>query len=295
MPYALELLLDPATTRAVEALWNHLGDNRKSQHRAGAPELPHLSLLVAESLDLSETAVFCSSVVWPIPCGLQLGPIREFVAPGYVFYLAVEEVPELRAFHRRIFHGLSQNAKGFWPLYAPNAWVPHVTLCQENRVSQELLRELEARGPVSTAQPTEFLVVEFDRVQRHERLRIPIRPMLPEEISQEEMVWQRFDQDLAHGAYFDAHEVLEDLWPRDHDPRRQAAIWVAAAFVHWSRGTLSGARKLFLKLDRDAAHRPDPLMPLIDYWIGALDQNLPNPGITPTDRDTLVRWARYGL
>lgn len=47
--------------------------------------------------------------------------------------------------------------------------------------------------------------------------------------------------------YFEAHEALESLWRREKGPERhfyQGLIQVAAAFVHFQKGTPSGGRKL---------------------------------------------------
>ncbi len=293
MPYALELLFDRGTSRAVEALWDLLKEHRTLSYRQGDSEVPHLSLLVAESLSLHTTAAVCAFVPWSLARGIQLGPLQAFTAPGPVYYLTVQEAPELRAFQRRIFHGLLPNSEGIWDYYSPDFWIPHVTLCQGNPVTQERLHQLEELGPIQDAQFTEFLVVEFDHTQRQERLRIPLYTLPPDEISREGSLWQRFDQDLANNAYFDAHEALEELWHRDRDPRQQAAIWIAVAFVHWSRGNFPGAQKLLTKLDRQVAGRAEPLMPLIDDWAKALGHHRPCPGITPTERDLIVRWARY--
>ncbi len=293
MPYALELLFDSATAMAVSALSGLLQEGRTNQDRLQDPASPHLSLLVADSLDLSAIATVAASIPMPISDGVQLGPIAAFTSPAYVLYLTVEEIPELRAFQRRLFQRLSGTAKGIWDYYTPDAWIPHVTISQGTPIGPERLRTLERLSPIPKAQFTEFLVVEFARTQRQEHRRIPIHRLLPEEIAHEEVLWRRFDQDLTSGAYFDAHEAIEELWRRDRDPRQQSAIWIAAAFVHWSKGTLSGAQKLLIKLTRDAAHRPDPLMPVVERWMAALAENLPNPGITPTERKILVRWARY--
>ena len=50
------------------------------------------------------------------------------------------------------------------------------------------------------------------------------------------------------GEYYDAHEVLEDLWLIEVPPLKdfyKGLIQVAAAFHHWERGNAAGARKLY--------------------------------------------------
>ena len=49
------------------------------------------------------------------------------------------------------------------------------------------------------------------------------------------------------GAYFDAHEVLEDVWraASEHDKRfLQGLIQIAVAFHHYGNGNLRGARSV---------------------------------------------------
>jgi predicted metal-dependent hydrolase len=49
------------------------------------------------------------------------------------------------------------------------------------------------------------------------------------------------------GDYFEAHEVLEDLWVVEPGPLRtyyKGLIMMAVAILHWQRGNPNGARKL---------------------------------------------------
>jgi len=49
--------------------------------------------------------------------------------------------------------------------------------------------------------------------------------------------------------FFEAHEVLEDLWVVEVEPLKnyyKGLIQIAVAFCHWERGNPSGARKLYL-------------------------------------------------
>ncbi|CAN5342455.1 hypothetical protein BH09SUM1_BH09SUM1_23030 [soil metagenome] len=48
--------------------------------------------------------------------------------------------------------------------------------------------------------------------------------------------------------FFEAHEVLEDLWVIEVDPLKtyyKGLIQAAVAICHWERGNTSGARKLY--------------------------------------------------
>ncbi|MHB8971439.1 MAG: DUF309 domain-containing protein [Pirellulaceae bacterium] len=61
----------------------------------------------------------------------------------------------------------------------------------------------------------------------------------------------RYLQGIGHfnrGAFFEAHEVWEELWTDTEDPTRrfyQGLIQVAVCLHHFGRGNTRGARKLY--------------------------------------------------
>jgi uncharacterized protein len=60
----------------------------------------------------------------------------------------------------------------------------------------------------------------------------------------------QFERGVAHfnaREFFEAHEVWEDLWLRAPEPEKkflQGIIQIAAAFHHYERGNLRGAKSL---------------------------------------------------
>lgn len=59
--------------------------------------------------------------------------------------------------------------------------------------------------------------------------------------------------------FFEAHEVLEDLWIMEVPPLRdyyKGLIQAAVALCHWERGNHSGARRLWLLARGYLAHCP---------------------------------------
>jgi hypothetical protein len=81
--------------------------------------------------------------------------------------------------------------------------------------------------------------------------------------------------DFNHGVdlfnrarFFDAHEVLEDVWrslPRDRPPRRhlQGMVQLAVAFHHESRGNYLGAHSVLKRAMRNL-NRADDSFPHLD-------------------------------
>jgi predicted metal-dependent hydrolase len=84
------------------------------------------------------------------------------------------------------------------------------------------------------------------------------------------------------GLYFEAHEVLEDLWlPDRHGPNGafyKGLIQLAGAFVHWQRSRLGPAAALFKLARGNLALYPAlyerlniaTVLELIDQWLETL-------------------------
>lgn len=61
--------------------------------------------------------------------------------------------------------------------------------------------------------------------------------------------YHEFTRLFNEGEYFDAHEVLEDLWIMEVPPLRdyyKGLIQAAVALCHWERGNHGGARRLWI-------------------------------------------------
>jgi uncharacterized protein len=90
--------------------------------------------------------------------------------------------------------------------------------------------------------------------------------------------------------FFEAHEVLEDVWRAAPEPERkffQGLIQVAVALHHYSRGNQAGCRSLLERARRNlrpypAGHRGvdlDSLRQQVDGWRTALDHGKPVPAL----------------
>jgi predicted metal-dependent hydrolase len=90
--------------------------------------------------------------------------------------------------------------------------------------------------------------------------------------------------------FFEAHEVLEDVWRAAPEPERkffQGLIQVAVALHHYSRGNQVGCRSLLERARRNltpypAGHRGvdlDSLRHQVDAWRIALDHSKPVPAL----------------
>ena len=89
-------------------------------------------------------------------------------------------------------------------------------------------------------------------------------------------------------SFFEAHEVLEDVWRAAPERERkflQGLIQVAVALHHHSRGNLVGCRSLLDRARRNLATYPAEyggvdlggLLDSVDRWRDALHQGSPAP------------------
>jgi predicted metal-dependent hydrolase len=91
-----------------------------------------------------------------------------------------------------------------------------------------------------------------------------------------------------HGEFFDAHEVLEDVWRAAPDQEKkflQGLIQLAVGLHHYSTGNKVGARSLLARGDRNLSGydegleglRLAPLRARVREWVIALDNGHPAP------------------
>ena len=101
------------------------------------------------------------------------------------------------------------------------------------------------------------------------------------------------------GRFFDAHETWEEVWLRSPEPEKtflQGIIQIAAAFHHYSRGNLRGARSLLQAGLGRLARFPDihrgialgSLRAAVQAWAADLDGGRNPPPETPVPRIELT-------
>jgi predicted metal-dependent hydrolase len=105
------------------------------------------------------------------------------------------------------------------------------------------------------------------------------------------------DHELLHGItlfntgkFFDAHEVLEDVWraaPPDNKKFCQGLVQVAVAFHHYSTGNRVGMRSVLERAIRNLAEPAGafqkfdlaPLLQSLDHWRKAIDDDSTVPAL----------------
>lgn len=98
------------------------------------------------------------------------------------------------------------------------------------------------------------------------------------------------------GEFFEAHEVLEDVWRAALAPEKpflQGLIQISVAFVHHSRGNAEGARSLLARGCRNLSSYPEfhegvhlqSLISAAEKWRTALENNSELPPLFKIQMD----------
>lgn len=96
------------------------------------------------------------------------------------------------------------------------------------------------------------------------------------------------------GKFFDAHEVLEDVWraaPHEEKKIWQGLIQVAVALHHYSTGNLVGMRSVLVRAMKNLSRHPrnfhgvevSRLLQSLTDWLQAFDDNQPLPPLPQID------------
>ncbi|HLK33016.1 MAG TPA: DUF309 domain-containing protein [Terriglobales bacterium] len=95
--------------------------------------------------------------------------------------------------------------------------------------------------------------------------------------------YQRGLELFNRGEFFDAHEVLEDVWraaPAGEKKFLQGLIQVAVGLHHYSRGNREGARSLLARANRNLSTYPGRHAGIklaevrlqVEQWVSALEK-----------------------
>jgi predicted metal-dependent hydrolase len=98
-------------------------------------------------------------------------------------------------------------------------------------------------------------------------------------------------------AFFEAHEVLEDVWRAAPVPEKkffQGLIQIAVGLHHYGNGNLVGARSLLARAARNLGAYPENfggiqltlLLSRVAEWQQALSDNTPAPPFPTLDLET---------
>ncbi len=122
-------LLDPSATAQVHAIWAEMQAAHGIGEAARRVPWPHLSYHIAPRYDSIVLETGLRDLARETrPLEIRATGLGIFTGPTPVLYLAVTRSPALSALHARAWAACAAAAEDPSPLYAPNVWVPHITL-----------------------------------------------------------------------------------------------------------------------------------------------------------------------
>ena len=137
-------LLDAASEEVVRSLWAKLARGWGLREGPRSAPVPHISYHVAEEYDLARVGPLMRCVAADAaPLSVRITGVQAFTEAEPVMYLAVERSAELLALHTAIWNAIEDAgiAHDTWKVYAPEYWVPHVTLAMGD-LTRETLEEI---------------------------------------------------------------------------------------------------------------------------------------------------------
>jgi 2'-5' RNA ligase len=116
--------------REVRRLWA-LFERKYGCKAIQAYSHPHVSFQAAKTRDIRRLKADFSEVVSQIgPFELEVNGVRHFRKD--VIYLPVRRTRELVKIHKQVHRFLETHCQDLFELYAPEHWIPHVTLAMED-------------------------------------------------------------------------------------------------------------------------------------------------------------------
>jgi 2'-5' RNA ligase len=122
--------LEGVPYREVKRLWSLFERKYNSQAIQAYPH-PHFTFQIAKTPDIRQLkSDFVKTVSGIKPFELEVDGFRHFRRD--VIYLAVKKTRELARIHKLINRFLETRCHDLLELYAPENWIPHITLAQED-------------------------------------------------------------------------------------------------------------------------------------------------------------------
>ncbi|MBC8078579.1 MAG: 2'-5' RNA ligase family protein [Chloroflexales bacterium] len=146
--YGVVSLLDDQHYQLVEEIWTEL-DAQFGVRGTRTTPYPHFSYHVAERYDIE----LLENVVREFaqrnaPFSVKTSGLGMFAGIQPVLYVPIVRSPEFSDFHRALWAEVSAYGVGIVDHYAPEQWLPHITLAQHDidpRMLPALVRQLNAR------------------------------------------------------------------------------------------------------------------------------------------------------
>jgi len=130
MSFAIELFFDDTLTAAVRRIWQDLAEAGVSSQMLEGGYRPHISLGICDELDIEGFTSAMSVQKMPL-LPVMLAYIGLFQCQPGVVFLGGTTTRLLLAHHAMLQEQCRAFAKGCWPEYDVDVWIPHCTLAAD--------------------------------------------------------------------------------------------------------------------------------------------------------------------
>lgn len=132
-------LLDEQHDQQVKSLWAELNREVGIRRNLDRVPFPHISYHVAAEYDLERLKVTMGEISRAgQPFAIRTAGLGIFTAPDIVLHLTVVRSPQLADFHRRVWEAMAGNGTDVVEVFAPESWMPHITLAQMDVTHEKL-------------------------------------------------------------------------------------------------------------------------------------------------------------
>ena len=150
-PEGVVSLLDRVHARKVEEIWARV-EAATGLRGVKITPFPHFSYVVGDRLDRNVVTEGLGALARETaPFSVRVRGVATFPTPWPTVYLRVEPEAGLREFHRRVWEQVRPAFERPWSYYAPESWVPHVTLAHGDEPTMTPLAPSEVEAVVRLA------------------------------------------------------------------------------------------------------------------------------------------------
>ncbi|QPC84993.1 2'-5' RNA ligase family protein [Phototrophicus methaneseepsis] len=171
MPNGVLTLLDEATTRHIQALWQEITALLGKHPEPNAP-FPHFTYHGADRYDITALNHAMAALAMEIaPFTVTTSGLGLFTIPMPVLYIPVVRSPRLTALHERVWQIADKYAHEASPYYQPTHWMPHITLAHsgiERSDLPKLISLLSERRFTWEIEVTNFAITDTKQDQPHQ-------------------------------------------------------------------------------------------------------------------------------
>ena len=131
-------LLDAEYTSKVETMWDEINKSCGLTCIEMTP-LPHFSWHVAEEYDFKQLEKQLTLITQQTsPFTIRTTGLGVFTGKNPVVYLPIVKDPKLLNLHQHIWEKTHDMGSGVSPLYAPEKWMPHITIVNRDVTLENL-------------------------------------------------------------------------------------------------------------------------------------------------------------